>query len=192
MIVGVTGPICAGKGKVTEYFKKLGFTHHSFSAEIRQVAKERGLEISRASLSKLGSDLRKESPKHSILAERVLLSIRKDMRRGKHNFVVDGLRDFDELFLLRLHEMENPDLRFILVGVDATQKTRWNRLKKRGRSGDPQTFEEFKKVDDRENKGGHGQEVNKCMKMADYIIFNEGTLTELKKEVKGVVEEIGD
>ena len=39
MIVGITGPICAGKGRVAEEFKKLGFVHHSFSAEIRQQCK---------------------------------------------------------------------------------------------------------------------------------------------------------
>ncbi|MBU2561604.1 MAG: AAA family ATPase [Nanoarchaeota archaeon] len=190
MIVGVVGPICAGKGRVTEEFKKLGFVHHSFSAEIRQVAKERGIEITRENLSKLGHDLRKESPKQSILGSRILEHIRRDRKRGVHKFVVDGMRDFDALFLFRMHEMENPDMRFVLIGIDAPQELRWRRLKKRARHGDPQTFEEFKKVDDRETKGGHGQEVGKCMKMADYTIQNDGVLEELKKKVEEVAREI--
>lgn len=190
MIVGITGPICAGKGKVAELFKKHGFEHHSFSSEIRQVAKERRIEVNRDNLSKLGTDLRKESPKISILASRLLARIKKDRMHGKHRFVLDGLRDFDELFMFRLHEMDNKDMRFVLVGVDAPQELRWKRLKKRGRHGDPESFQDFKKVDDREWKGGGGQEVGRCMKMADYVIQNDGTLPALKKKVDEIVREI--
>ncbi|MBN1544994.1 AAA family ATPase [Candidatus Woesearchaeota archaeon] len=190
MIVGVTGPICAGKGRVVDEFKKLGFVHHSFSAEIRQVAKERGIEINRLSLSKLGHDLRRESPRHSILASRVLAHIHDDMKRGSHRFVVEGMRDFDELFMFREHELEKPDMRFILIGVDAPQELRWKRLKKRARHGDPRTFGEFKRIDDWELSGRGGQEVARCMKMADYMIVNDSTLPELKRKVKGIFREI--
>ena len=175
-------------------FKKLGFVHHSFSREIRQVAKERGIKVSRLTLSKLGFDLRKESRKsksnESILGRRVLDHILKDMKKGQHKFVVDGLRDYDELYLFRQHEMDNKDTRFVLVGVDAPQELRWQRLRKRGRQGDPETFEDFKKVDDWEMSGRGGQEVGKCMKMADYIIVNDSSVTEMKKKVKEIVSEI--
>ena len=67
MIMAITGPISSGKGKVAEMFRDKGFVHHSFSSEIRQVAKERGIEINRQNLSKLGHDLRKESPGKSII-----------------------------------------------------------------------------------------------------------------------------
>jgi len=83
MIICITGPISSGKGKVAEIFRDKGFVHHSFSAEIREVAKERGIEINRMSLSKLGHDLRMESPHKSILAERLLDRIRQDIKKGK-------------------------------------------------------------------------------------------------------------
>jgi dephospho-CoA kinase len=190
MIIGITGPICAGKGRAAEFFKKKGFVHHSFSSEIRQVAKERGIEINRRSLGKLGHDLRVESPKQSILASRILENIRKEMKHHKRRFVIEGLRDFDELYLFREHELDAPDMRFILVGVDAAQEMRWNRLKKRSRHGDPEIFEEFKEIDDRENKGGSGQEVDKCMKMADYVVVNDGTLKQLEQKVGEIIKEI--
>jgi dephospho-CoA kinase len=190
MIVGITGPISSGKGKVMEFFRDLGFKHHSFSAEIRQVAKERGIEVNRPNLSKLGADLQKESPKLSVLGSRVIRKINEDRKKGVHNFVVDGIRDFQELYLFRLHEMDNKDLRFILIGVDAPQELRYKRLRVRGRAGEPKTFEEFKKIDDKEWKGGGGQEVGRCMKMADYIIQNDGTIEELQEKAKEIADEI--
>ncbi len=190
MIVAITGPICAGKGKVAEMFRDDGFTHHSFSAELRQVARERGIEVNRENLSELGRDLRKESPGKSILGTRLLEKVKKEAEKGKNKWVLEGLRDIDEIDLFRKHEMESKKMRFILVAVDAPQKLRFERLKKRRRHGDLETFEEFKEVDDRENKGGHGQEVNACMKRADYMIQNDGTLEQLREKVEGIVKEI--
>lgn len=190
MIIAVTGPISSGKGKVAEFFRDKGFVHHSFSAEIRQVAKERGIEISRETLSKLGHDLRIESPDKSILGQRLLAKIEKEVAKGKKRFVLEGLRDADEVDLFRKHELEKPAMRFILIGVDAPQEVRFERMKSRGRHGEPETFEEFKKVDDTEWKGGHGQEVGKIMKMADYVIQNDGTLEDLQKKVEEIAKEI--
>ncbi len=189
MIIAVTGPISSGKGKVAEFFRDKGFIHHSFSAEIRQVAKERGIEINRKTLSKLGHDLRKESPHNSILAQRLLDKIQSEAKRGK-DFVIEGLRDTDEIALFRQHEMDNKNMRFILLGVDAPQKLRFERMKSRRRQGDPKTFAEFKKIDDHEIKGGEGQEVGKCLKMAEYIIKNDGTLEELMKKVESIANQL--
>jgi dephospho-CoA kinase len=190
MIVLVTGPIGSGKGKVAEVFRDKGFVHHSFSAEIRQIAKERGIEITRKSLGELGRKLREESPDKSILGNRVLDNIKKEIASGKENFVVEGLRDVAEVKLFREHEMEKPEMRVILIGVDSPQEVRFERLRARGRHGDPETFEEFKEIDDKEIKGGYGQEVGQCMKMADYVLQNDGSLDELREKVEEVAKEI--
>ncbi|MBW2964995.1 hypothetical protein KY363_06065, partial [Candidatus Woesearchaeota archaeon] len=133
---------------------------------------------------------RKESPKVSVLATRVIGQILRDKRQGKHKFVVDGLRDYDELFMFRQHEFENPDMRFILIGIDAPQELRYKRLRHRAREGDPRTFDDFKRIDDLEMKGSAGQEVGKCMKMADYIVQNDGSAEELREKIKKIVDEI--
>jgi len=190
MIIGVTGPISSGKGKVAEFFRDKGFVHHSFSAEIRQIAKERGIEIKRKSLSRLGYDLRLESPGKSILGQRILDKIQKEVKQGKKRFVLEGIRDVDEIILFRNHELEKKAMRFVLIGVDAPQKVRFERMKSRRRHGDPQTFEEFKEIDDHEIRGDGGQEVSKCMAMADYIIQNDKGLDELKEKVEEIEEEI--
>ncbi|NQU79805.1 AAA family ATPase [Candidatus Woesearchaeota archaeon] len=190
MIIGITGPISSGKGKAAEFFKEKGFKHHSFSSEIRQVAKERGVEINRANLQKLGGELLDEKPDRSVLGERVLVNIKKEMVRGEKNFVVEGIRDVEAVSLFRQHEMDRPEMRFVLVGMDASQEERFKRMKSRGRKGEPETFEDFKRVDDFENRGGEGQEVWQCMKMADYTIQNDSGLEELREKVEKIIGEI--
>ncbi|MCW4026025.1 MAG: AAA family ATPase [Candidatus Bathyarchaeota archaeon] len=177
MIIAITGTIASGKGKVADILKKKGFEHHSFSSEIRAVAKERGIEVNRLTLSKLGADLRKESPHDSILAKRILEKVKLDK-----DYVVDGLRDMDEVQSLERFEKEKGK-RFILVGIDADPHIRFERLKKRGRHGDPKTFEEFKKIDDKELEGSAGQEVGKCLEHASYILMNDGDLKDLEKKL---------
>lgn len=190
MIIAVTGPISSGKGKVAKFFREKGFVHHSFSIEIRQIAKERGIEVNRQNLSKLGHDLRVESPNQSILGQRLLDKISNEVLHGKKRFVIEGLRDSDEVNVFRKHELEKPEMRFVLIGVDALQNERFERMRSRGRQGDPKTFEEFKEIDDRELKGGHGQEVEKCLKMADYVIQNDADFDDLKEKVDVITKEI--
>ncbi|MBI5398061.1 AAA family ATPase [Candidatus Woesearchaeota archaeon] len=190
MIVGITGPISSGKGKVAEFFMRKGFTHHSFSAEIREIAKERSIKINRKNLSKLGADLREESPKKSILGQRLLETIKKEIKRGKKKFVLEGIRDVDEIKMFQDYEKENKKMPFVLIGVNAPQKTRFERLRSRARQGDTKTFAAFKRIDDKETLGSGGQEVGKCMRMVDYLIKNDGTTQELKRKVERIIKKM--
>ncbi|MFQ5474768.1 MAG: AAA family ATPase [Candidatus Nanoarchaeia archaeon] len=182
MIICVTGTIASGKGKVAELIRDKGFEHHSFSLEIRAVARERGIEINRTNLSKLGEALKKEKNR-SVLGERVVEKLKKHPEK---NFIIDGMRDLEELRCLRDYEKES-GVRVVLLAVDAPQELRFKRLQSRKRHGDPETFEEFRKIDDREFKGGHGQEVGAVMKKADYAIDNSGTLEELEKQLDDII-----
>ena len=70
-----------------------------------------------------------------------------------------------------------------MVGVVADQKIRFQRLMKRGRLGDSANFEEFKKHEDMENNDeASGQQLDKCLKMADKHINSNGTIEEANKE----------
>jgi len=190
MIIGVTGPIGSGKGKVAEFFKKEGFVHHSFSREIRQIAKERGIEINRKSLTELGKKLAAEGAikGKSILGERILTNIKNELDKGASRWVIEGIRRVQDADIFRDHEFDNKKMRFVLIGINADQKERWKRLQKRGRKGEPKSFEEFKKIDDAEWEGT--LEVGKLMKRADYVIMNDGSLEELAQEVKKIRNEI--
>jgi len=178
MIIGLTGTMGAGKGEVASYLKEKGFEHHTYSEIIIEETEKRGLDATRENLQKVGNLLREEHGDEGILSRKILEKIKTDKA------VADGVRNSAEIRELRKAKD------FYLIGVDAPQKLRFNRLKKRGRAGDPDSFEEFKRLDDKENLGRKGQEISKCLKMADFMIINDGSLTELRKKVDNLLKNI--
>lgn len=178
MIIGLTGTMSAGKGEVSLYLKEKGFEYHRYSEIVVEETKRRGLNITRENLQKVGNMLRGEYGDESILSKRILKKIKSN------KVVVDGVRNSAEIRELRKTK------HFYLVGIDAPQKLRFERLKKRGREGDPANFEEFKKLDDKENSGLKGQEINKCLKMADFVVINDGSLEDLKKKIDNILRNI--
>ena len=178
MIIGLTGTMGAGKGEVAKLLKEKGYEYYVFSDAIKEEAKKRGLEATRENLQNIGNILREEY-EPGVLAKRLIAKFKSD------KVVVDGVRSSDEIKVLRQHG------KFVLIGIGAPQLLRFERLKKRERKGDPTTFEEFKKLDDRENKSiGTGQEINRCLKMADFRITNDGSFDDLKNKVEEILSNI--
>ena len=178
MIIGLTGTMGSGKGEVVNILMSKGFEHHVFSDIIREEAKKRGLKPTRENLQKVGNTLRKE--KEPGYMAKMLIK-----RFKKQDVVVDGIRSLDELDALK----ERQD--FVLVGVDAPQRLRYERIKARERKGDPDSFEEFKMLDDRENNAtGKGQEIRRCIAKADHLIINDSSIEELRKNVEDILSDI--
>lgn len=79
---------------------------------------------------------------------------------------------------------------FKLIAVKAKKAVRFRRLRKRGKPWDPKTWKDFLVVD-RRDKGigqkGYGQQVGKCVKMADEEIQNNGNLKQLEKGIKELI-----
>ena len=173
MIIGLTGKNAAGKGEIANHLKSRGFTYFSLSDAIRDEATKRGLDHSREALTKLGNELRQKFG-NSILAKRIVEKIKKE--KG-NNFAVDSIRNPGEISELRKNKG------FLLVGVVTDEKIRFERLLKRQRTGDLKTFEEFKKQEDLENNNeSSGQQLDKCLEMADKHISSNGTIEEANRE----------
>ncbi|MBS3097222.1 dephospho-CoA kinase [Candidatus Woesearchaeota archaeon] len=176
MIIGLTGTICAGKSEVAKYLKSKGFECFVYSDILREEAAKRCIEQTRENLQKLGSSMKKEYG-DGVLSKKIL----ERVKTGKA--VVDGVRTPCEV-----NELRRAD-DFFLIGVNAPPKVRYTRLRGRGRDGDPSSYEEFKRIDNLENRGKtEGQKINKCIKMADFLIINYGTLEDLKKKVDKMSE----
>jgi len=187
MIIGLTGSISAGKQEVTNHLLEKGFDYLSLSKEVRRIARLSNIDINdeegRRRLQDLGNRLRQERG-IGYLAELVVERIR-DQEYGRT--IVDGVRNPGEVQVLR--KLED----FYLISIDAPRKSRFEWLKGRDRPSDPKTWEEFVKVDDRDKGIGEsdlGQAVGKCMELANYAIWNDGSKEELKKKVEIIYKEI--
>lgn len=179
MIVGLTGRNASGKGEAADYLKTKGFAYFSLSDELREEAKERDIETTRESMIRLGNQLREEFGAN-YLARKINEKI-----DGKGKFVVDSIRNPEEIGELRKNKS------FILVGVDAPVEVRFERAVERGRAGDAKTLEEFKELEQRENlKNKTGQQLDECLKAADKVIVNDGSLEELHKKMDGLIKKI--
>ncbi|NIO48667.1 MAG: AAA family ATPase [Candidatus Aminicenantes bacterium] len=170
-IIGLTGTNSAGKGEVAAYLEKKGYTYFSLSDLIREELRKIGKEVTRDNLIKMGNELR-EKGGHDILARRV-------MKKIKDKSVIDSIRNPREVEYLRKQRD------FILVAVDAPVDLRYERARLRGRAESASTLEEFVKKEaeemtDREK----GQQLHNCMKMADFLVINDGSLKDLHQKVE--------
>lgn len=95
--------------------------------------------------------------------------------------LIDGLRGRDELdlFVKRAEGV-------VVVAVEASPRVRYERLRSRGRSDAPGSFDEFQERDGREVRWG----LDEVIKSADYRLENESTLEAFQKKAEAVLDEI--
>ena len=181
MIIGVTGTDGSGKDTVGRLlFGKLGWPHYSLSDEIRDIARERGLDLSRETLANLANELRqKHGP--SYLAERIV-------ERAIGNFVVTSVRN-----PLECEPFRSTD-RFLLIAVDAPIHIRYARTSGgRDRAGESGwTMADLRHHEETvEMAGGEfGQQLKKMLEIADIKIINDGTIAELEDKVDKIAAEV--
>jgi dCMP deaminase len=184
MIIGLTGSLAAGKGVVSNFLKEKGFVYLSLSDELREIAKENKIELTREKLQNLGNSMR-QNYGSGFLADKAIYKIKNQEYKKA---IVDGIRNPTEVESLRKNLKD-----FFLVSIDAPQEIRFKRLIERKRESDPITWEDFIKVDNRDKGIGElesGQAVGKCMQLADVTLINSGTLENAKEDVKTLYEEI--
>ncbi len=170
-LIGLTGTNSAGKGEVASFFKKKGYAYFSLSDLIREELRKIGKEATRDNLIKMGNELR-EKGGHDILARRV-------MKKVKDKSVIDSIRNPREVEYLRAQKD------FILLAVDAPVDLRYERAKQRGRAESASTLQEFIKKEAEEMTDlEKGQQLHNCMKMADFLVINDGSLKDLRRKLE--------
>ena len=173
MIIGLSGRNASGKGAVARHLVDKGFESRSLSDVIREDLGATGDEPSREKMIERGNALR-ERFGASILADRVLARTRPD-----RNLVIDSIRHPAEIEAFRKIEG------FILAWIESGEGARFERIRGRGRTGDPETIEAFRAFEARE-AGGAGesaQQLERCREMADRTLRNDGPLDELHRQV---------
>jgi dephospho-CoA kinase len=173
-LIGLTGTNGAGKGEVAVYLARKGYAYFSLSDEIREELRKKGKEITRDSLIALGNSLRQRYGA-DILARRVA-------KKVKGKAVIDSIRNPHEAAYLRRRG------EFVLVAVDAPIELRYKRVKRRGRLESAATLEDFVAKEKKEMAGGKAeQQLSRVMARADFVIFNDGSLTSLHRKIETVL-----
>ena len=170
-LIGLTGTNGAGKGEAAVFLGTRGYACLSLSDVLREGLAARGLPASRDNLIVLGNELRgRFGP--DVLARRTM-----DKVRGPS--VIDSIRNPREVEYLRRQEG------FILIALDAPIEVRFARVQARGRDESAATLEAFRAKEEIEMAGSEtGQQLAKCMTMADRRVVNDGTLEELWRKVE--------
>ena len=185
LTVGLVGPIGVGKTTIAEHFLHKGFKKLKFSDPIKEETDRRQLPHTRKVYQDVGDSLREKFGNDYI--SRSLID--KSKENGDTTFVVEGFRNPGEIrFFQKLPS-------FILIGLNADPKVRFERLKKRGESHDPKTWTEFRVQEDRDQGVGqpeYGQHILESLELADFVIDTDKVKSEVFKQVEKVLKEYQD
>ncbi|NQU98758.1 AAA family ATPase [Candidatus Woesearchaeota archaeon] len=183
MIIGVTGTLGAGKGTIVDYLvKEKEFKHYSCSGFITEEIVRRGLEVNRDSMVSVGNDLRmKYGPGY------VAASLYDQAKKKGCNAVIESIRTEGEVNTLKEKD------KFTLFAVDANQRIRYERNKKRESSKDNISYEKFQEQEATEmtSTDPHKQNLSRCKELADYTFINDGTFEELYQKIEKALENFG-
>ena len=182
MIIGLTGKNAAGKGEVAAYLKQKGFYYYSLSDVLREELRERGDELTRKNLIRVGRELR-ETHGEGCLAERILKRAQEDK-----NYVIDSFRHPSEIGVFRQH----PAYRLLLVVADAG--VRFQRIRDRGRESDPTTLAEFESLEEEEatSNESSGQQLELSALEADATVANNGSKKDLGERMELIMYALND
>ena len=184
MIIGVCGTVGAGKETLTSYFRDKGFVYFETRQIIVEELKKLGLELSRKNMQDWADEQRARFGVGAIM--KIMLE-RADGDSSK-NYIFDSLRNDGEADFLRENVTD-----FVLIGVDAPLKIRFNRALARAKPSDPVIWEEFVKMNERDlndKSNPMGQQTQKLLDMADFVIINDSSLEKAQEQVKDIWNKI--
>ena len=182
MILGISGLNASGKGEVVRFLEERSFYGLSLSDVIRNQLRDEGTQETRERMIEAGIRLRAEGGS-SVLADRTLATMQPD-----RHYAIDSIRHPAEVEALRAQAES-----FTLVWVDAPLRLRFERLRSRGRPGDPRDTGELASFEARERggsdeSGGAGQQLGAVEALADHRVSNDGDLGALHRQLQHLMQ----
>jgi dCMP deaminase len=179
MILGISGLNGAGKGEVVSYLEARSFYALSLSDVIREELRSQGVDETRECMIATGNAIRTELGPGGLalrLADRLL---------PDRNYVVDSIRHPEEVAVLRSRTS-----RFQLIWVTADESVRFERMRARGRGGDPETIEELRRLEGLElgSDDPAAQQLLAVRDVADFTVENDAGIEELHAAVQSILE----
>jgi dephospho-CoA kinase len=175
IVYGVVGTKACGKQVFVDHGATQGFSGYTLSAPLKVMFQERHgrADWQTEDLMDLGDELRRKHGPGHLAGETLMLA----SQAGHRRVVIDGLRNPGEVE--RLRQLAGANL--VLVGITAPLMTRWERVQKRAKKGDPTTIEGFLAMDDKDRGIGQsadGQQVDRTLAMVPHenVFVNDGTL----------------
>lgn len=178
-IIGLCGQPASGKDTVADFFVAQGFTHISLGDTLREEMRKQNLPVDRAHMSVFAADAKKTRGM-AYLAELAADKV-------SDNAIISGIRGTAEVEYFRRRFGAD----FVLLAVEAPLEIRYARARKRDRTGDNISFEEFRKIEDHERSAASGaQEVDKVIAMADLVVDNSGSIEALMAKLNQLAGQI--
>jgi dephospho-CoA kinase len=183
MIIGLTGPMASGKTTVLDVLKKLGYQHVTLSDMVREEARRLGVKEERENLMNVGQSLRREHGA-GVLAFRAMAKIKSS---GGDKWVIDGIRNPAEIDEIKKESGT------VIIANTAPEELIIKRIMSRKRADD--TFDEIsiRKKLRREMGEGEpedGQQVGKCIEMADFVFKNTMPFEKVEEEFMKLYNQI--
>lgn len=181
--MGITGTNGAGKGTFVELLQnKFNLKHLSARSMIVELAQRDGVGIINR------DDLREYNEKRNREGKSLVQEIDKLYNTDQNKnitFIFESVRRVNEI--KQLKELFGED--FILLGVDADQGFRYERVVLRNSMSDKVSFEEFVEHERLESVSEDENQMNipKCISLANFVIDNNGSMGDLEKQVDQLV-----
>lgn len=174
-IIGIIGPIGAGKDEAGDYIsKKLNIPSFQISYPLKQICADEGVEPTRDNLIALGTKLANEHG-DGYLAEYLV-------QKMPDKAIVTGMRQLGQIAVFKTCS------NFKLISIDASPEIRFERIKQQAKLGEADTLEEFISREKAENSSPNAQRLFECMDLADYQIVNENTLDDLHLKIDEILK----
>ena len=173
----LTGMPGSGKSEAVKVAEEMGIPVHHMGSLVREMVKAKGFEANRANMQAVADGERKKFGA-DIWARRTARLI-----TGAPIVVIDGTRSLEEVAFFR-RELGQ---RLTLVCVHASPRTRWERIRRRGREDDPQSFEELQERDKNELRWGLGEVIA----TADVMLVNEEGKGTLRAQMRRLLLDTG-
>jgi len=174
-VIGIVGLNGSGKDELVDYLhQRCGVPMLSAGDIVREIAKEESIARTRANLHEISQEYMTQYGKGYFMKR----LIEKIEEREWEAVAISGIRTPADVETLRAHFGED----LVVVHVEVTDSfVRYQRVKRRGKLRDPETYEDFLRQDATEEEMFH---VSETIQHADMTINNDGTLEAFHRRIE--------